>query len=295
MSRRTLTVFFSYVVWGFLPIYWKLVGNLSPLYVLSTRIVWVILIGAVILTLVKRWPAVKAVFTNRKQFWLTVLAGVLVCYNWGIYIYLIDAGQVLECSLGYYTMPLMMVLLGALVFKEKLSLGEKLAVLLAAIGITYMFISTGVFPLLALSMPLSFAIYGMIKKHVGLEGNVSLFVETLPLVPLALAFIVYAEASGAGAVGVYSGFEWLLLPGCGLVTFVPMLMFNYGVNGTRYALTGMLQYVSPTIHFFLSVFLYGEAFTTAHLVTFVCVWIGVILFTISSLRENRRPELPLAE
>ncbi len=273
MSRKTFVVFLSYVLWAILPLYWKLMGDLTPVYVLCTRTVFMVLVLTAAVTLMRRWRTVKAVFANRKQLLLTFLAGLLICYNAGIYIYLTSAGQMLQSSLGYYTMPLMMVLMGALVFKEKLSLLEKLAVFSAAAGVVYIFAATGVFPLLALSMPLSFALYGTLKKYVGLEANVSLFIEPLPLFPIALGLMIYFELTGAGATAVYtSPWQWLLLPGCGLAVFMPMVLFGYGITGTSFALNGMLQYVTPTIQFL-------------QLIMFAFVWAGVILYIAAQRRK----------
>lgn len=285
MNKYAWSVTACYVMWGVLTAWWKLLAGVNPVYVLCARMLFMLLIVAVCLSATHRWGAVKAVFTDRKRLLLTFASGLLITYNWGLYIYLITSGQVMQSSLGYYMMPLMMVLIGALFFGEKLKLLEKLAVVLAAAGICYLFVATGTFPLLALTLPLSFAIYGTIKKYVGIEANVSLFIETLPLAPLAIAFMVYSELTGTGAAGVLHGAGWLLLPGCGLVTFLPLMLFNYGVQGSSYALTGMLQYINPTIQFFFSVLVYGEPFSSAQLVMFAFVWVGVILYIAAQRKK----------
>ena len=203
------------------------------------------------------------------------ICGVLITVNWGVYIYAVTSGHVLDASLGYFIEPIVVGIMGMILFKEKLSKAEKITFLFAMAGLLYMLISTGTFPMLSIVIALSFAIYGAFKKSLSLEAGTSLFMETLCIVPIALLFTVFAESKGIGSIGVLSGWRFLLLPACGIVTSLPLLLFNIGVKKIPYYLSGIIMYVSPTLQFLTGILFFKEALDTNRLIAFVIIWIGI--------------------
>jgi chloramphenicol-sensitive protein RarD len=286
-KKAFFAIMFTYIFWGSMPIFWKMMNMVNPLYTLAMRVIFSMCVSALFVLVTGTWKDVKAVFKNKRVFLLTTLAGILVCINWGLYIYASYSSQVTQGSLGCYLMPLGMILCGRAFFGEKLNIWEYVSTAFAAVGVIYMMISMGQFPTIALGMAVTFVIYGSIKKVTKLESNVSLTVETLAMLPFALAYVAFAEAGNFGAVGAVSGWQWVLLPLCGILTFIPLWFFGYGVTRIKYSIVGMLQYISPTIQLLLGVFVYGEAFTTMHLITFICIWLAVTFFLIGQQRHHK--------
>ena len=212
----------------------------------------------------------------------------MVCINWGGYIYAVNSGHILEASLAYFMNPIITVLVGALVFKENLTLLQWLAILMAAAGVTIPFIGYGSFPAIALMIGSSFAVYGVLKKNVACDSQTSLFIETLVVAPVALIFIIYSEIAGRGSIGSLSGAEFLLLPLTGVITAVPLLLFAKGIKDTSYALAGIMMYANPTIQLLLGVALYHEKFTSTHTIMFGFIWAGLTLFLLSGFLQQRK-------
>lgn len=278
----------GFVIWGIMPIYWKTLSDVGAMYTLCARVVFSMVASLVAITATRKWNDVNAVLHNKRQFWLTALAGLLICINWGIFILATQIGHITEAAIGGYLVPLLMMLSGSIFFKEKLNKLEYGAVAFAAVGVLYMIIAVGVVPYMAIIMACAFTGYGCMKKLTGLESNLSMAVETLSMTPFALAYIIWAEMTGHGAAGVLSGWAWLLLPGGGLFTFIPLYMFGYGVTKLRYAVVGMIQYLCPTIQLLIGIFIYGEVFTTMHLITFIFIWLAVMCFIAGQQLKSRR-------
>ncbi|MPM62223.1 Protein RarD [bioreactor metagenome] len=283
-------------LWGFTPIFWKALTGVGAMYTLSTRMLFSLVISAIFFTVTRRWGEIGATMRNKKKFWLTALAGYLVCINWGMFILATQIGRITEASIGGYLVPILMMLSGRVFFKEKLNALEYIAGAFAFAGVLYMIISIGQIPYIALTMAVSFVGYGSIKKLTQLESNVSMAIESIAAAPATLGFVIWAELTGNGAVGVLTGWQWLLLPGAGVVTFVPLYMFGVGVTRLRYAVVGMLQYLCPTIQLLLGIFAYGEAFTAMHLVTFIFIWLAVMCFIAGQqVKHHKEKTKALAE
>ena len=280
-----LQVFGSYVLWGIFPVFWKLLSELHSVYVLSSRIVWSAVFCLILIVLTKKTDELKAVLTDRKMCRTMMCSGVAIAVNWGIYIYAVNSGHILDASLAYYMNPLIVIALGFFLFHEKLVLRQWLAIVIAALGILIAVVAYGEFPLFAIIIGTSFAIYGAIKKNVKCNGLISTFVEALFLTPFALAFILWAEMGQAGAIGTLEGLEFLLIPMSGVVTSIPLLLFSIGVAKVSMSLTGILMYINPTLQLLIGVLLYHETFDFAKTIMFVCVWIGVVLF-ISARKKS---------
>ena len=269
------------ILWGILPIFWKTLSGVNPIYVLAGRIVWSMLLAGGILLLNRQLSQIKAVFQHPRELGRLALAGVLVCINWGVYIWAVNSGRMLDASLAYYMNPILAIVLGNLLFRERLTGLQWLSVAVTLSGLVITVIRYGQFPWASVIIGGSFALYGAVKKGVRSSGLVSVFFETLILSPFAFAFMLWADRNGSGAICVLEGVRWLLLPMAGVVTTVPLLFFAVGIKRTSMTLTGLLMYINPTIQLLLSVFVYGEAFTATHAILFAFVWGGVVLYLLT--------------
>lgn len=277
----------SYILWGCLPVFWKLLEEVPSLYILCARVVWSLVFSIVYLTARREWKAVKEIVKEKKILLRCALSGVVVCINWGSYIWAVNNGHLIDSSFGYYMNPILVVLLGVVFFQERLSVREWTAVALTGAGVLYMIIRSGTVPVLAIVIGGSFAIYGMIKKGLTIDSEQSLFLETLFVSPVALIYMVFGEMNGVGAYGILHGATWLLLPLAGVITAVPLLIYAAGVQKIPFYLTGMLMYLNPTIQFLMGVFLYKEEMNPDKLFAFVFIWAGVLMMLIKGRQKNK--------
>jgi chloramphenicol-sensitive protein RarD len=273
--------------WGLTPIYYKLMPDVPPVEVLAHRIVWSVAFGAVFVTLLRAWPAVKSALGNPRTVRALALTAVLVSTNWLIYIYAIVTDQVMSTSLGYYINPLVNVLLGMLFLGERLGRGRTLAVALAAIGTASLAFEIGGLPWISLTLAFSFGFYGLIRKRLGLPSMAALFVETLLIAPLALAALGWYAWQGESSFGGDTA-TTVLLVFAGPVTLLPLLWFAEAARRLPLITVGFFQYLGPTLTFLLAVLVYGEAFTAAWAITFVLIWSALAVFTIDSLRTGQK-------
>ncbi|WP_078380014.1 EamA family transporter RarD [Sutcliffiella halmapala] len=272
----------SYMLWGFLPLFWKLVDDVSAGEILAHRIVWSLVFMLVILLCLRKIPAftleLKALLTNRKRLIGITLASIFISLNWGLYIWAVNADRIIEASLGYYINPLVSILLAVIVLKEKLSSLQTLSIILAGVGVLVLTLNFGSFPWVAIMLAVSFAFYGLIKKMVQLGALVGLAIETLLITPFALLFLTYVHGSGGGAFGGSVSLSTLLML-AGVVTAVPLLLFANGAKRIPLSMVGLLQYIAPTIKLILGVYLFNEPFTSIHLVAFSCIWVALVIYT----------------
>ena len=226
-KKGALYVLSCYILWGLLPVFWKQLSAVHSLYILASRILWSLVLTAVILLLRRnRFASVRAVFRDRKEWKLLTLAGFVVCVNWGMYIWAVNNGHILDSSLAYYMNPILAILIGTAVFREKLSRLQWTAVLVAFTGLVIAVIRYREIPWVALIIGGSFAVYGALKKKVRSDSVTSTFIETLTLAPAFLIVLICMEKRGIGAMGVLEGWQWLLLPISGVVTTVPCCSFQ---------------------------------------------------------------------
>nr|WP_326214745.1 EamA family transporter RarD [uncultured Oscillibacter sp.] len=287
-NRGPLCVLVCYIIWGVLPIFWHMLAVVDALYVLSARIVWSAVFLLALLAARRRLETVAEACRDRGQMVRMMLSGVFICINWGVYIWAVNGGHALDASLAYYMNPILAVVLGTAVFGERLSPLQWLSVAVTFAGIVVTVVGHGQFPWMALVIGGSFAVYGAVKKGVRAEAEVSVLVETMTLAPFALAYLLWAEARGTGAVGVLSGWQWLLLPLSGIATTVPLLFFARGIKTTPMSLSGILMYVNPTLQFLVSVAVFREKFTAAYGVLFGFVWSGLALYLAAGFLRRRR-------
>lgn len=291
MNKETFNVLGCYVLWGLLPVFWKLLAGVNSAYVLAQRIVFSCLFCFAVILIKKNGGELKNILRDKKQRRLYLACGLLISANWGVYILTVATGRILEASLAYYMNPLFSILIGALIFKERLSGVQWLSVALAFVGVMYSVVLYGSVPYLAIIIGLTFAMYGAIKKGIKAESEVSICMETLSVLPLALIFIVYAQLSGFTTFASLSVKEMLLLVLTGAITSVPLMLFASGIKRTSITVSGILMYINPTLQLLLGVFVYNEEFTKANAVTFAFVWLAVILFVGDGLRHKRHEKL----
>ncbi|OEH91636.1 EamA family transporter RarD [Bacillus solimangrovi] len=284
----------AYVLWGILPLYWKLLEHVPASEILAHRIVWSFLFVLSIIIFRKRYKAfiqlLRTLIKHPKKMAAILLAGVLVSGNWFIYIWAVNTNHLVEASLGYYINPLLSVLLGVVVLREKLSISQMISVLLAAIGVMILTIQYGQVPWIAISLALSFALYGLAKKLVQLDSMFGLAIETSIVTPIALIFLGSKQIQGTELFFSNSVTTVLLLIGCGIATAIPLLCFAEGVKRIPLSMNGFFQYIAPTISLLIGVFLFQEEFTKVHLASFMCIWFGLIIYTVSNLNIGKQKD-----
>lgn len=291
MQYGIIITFISYIIWGTLPLYWKLLSDVTPDQILAARIIWSFVFMMLVVTVTGKWKTFIKEFQillhDRKNFTKVVIASIVITLNWLVYIWAVNTDHVIQASLGYYINPLVSILLGIVILKETLTRRQGLAVMIAAIGVLYLAIDFGVFPWISLVLAISFGTYGLLKKTVQVSAMTGLTVETMVVTPLALIYLWFAPTS--------SGFTFteltqrdLLLMGTGIATAVPLLLFASGAKHIPLALIGFIQYIAPTLMLIFGVFLYHEPFTSGHAVAFILIWAALFLYMSSMLRTLRQ-------
>lgn len=275
----------AYVLWGFLPVYWKLLQGLNAGAILAHRILWALIFTLLILIPLKQLPLARDLLKVRKNRLLVAGAALMISLNWGVYIWAVNAGMVVETSFGYYINPLISVFLGVVVLGEKLSRLQVAALGLAALGVGIMGVFHGSFPWVALTLALSFGLYGLLKKMIPAPALVSLHLETLAALPLAVLLFLQA---GEGANPTITGpWGWILVLAAGPLTAVPLLLFGIAARRIPLSTIGFLQYLSPTIGLLLGVFAFGEPFSPSQLGAFGLIWMALALFTTDQWRKRK--------
>lgn len=278
----------AFLAWGFIAIYFRAVGDVAPEEVLAHRILWsaVFLVG--LLAWQGRLGDVARALADRRTRRALFASTALILTNWYLFIWAVEHGRLLEASFGYFVNPLVNVLLGALFLHERLTAWQLGAVGLALLGVLHQAFALGAFPVLGMILPVSFGLYGLVRKTVRVDAPAGLAAETLLVTPLALAYLGWAGLTGNLALVSEGAGTAALLLAAGPITALPLLWFVHAARRLRYATVGFLQYLSPTLQFLTAVILFDEPFTTAHLVTFALIWLGLALYSADTLRETRR-------
>jgi chloramphenicol-sensitive protein RarD len=277
----------AFVTWGLVPIYWKLLRSIPASEILAHRFIWTCVFMVLLLSWQKRWPEVSANLRARRTAFYCVASGVMIAINWFVFIWAVNAGHLLETSLGYFMTPLINVLFGALFLRERLSRGQLFSVIIAAGAVCYLTFGFGKLPWVALTLCFSFGLYGLFRKISGAAPIPGLFLETTVIVPLALVWLVWFSAESRLHFGTTVPGLSLLLMSTGIVTGVPLLWFAHAARHLRLTTIGFLQYLAPSCTFLLGVFLYHEPFRHAQLLTFSLIWIALIIFTADALARWR--------
>jgi chloramphenicol-sensitive protein RarD len=291
MKRGVLAGIGAYTLWGLFPIYWRLLEQVPAIEILAHRIIWSF--GFVVLILVLRgdWHWTKDVLHNRRTLLIYTLAAILLSINWFTYIWAVNAGYVVEASLGYFINPLVNFMLGVIFFGEKLRRGQVVAVLLAVLGVVYLTVSYGSLPWIALVLAFTFGMYGLIKKTASLESLHGFSLETTVLFLPALGFLLYRDANGTGAFMHQETSTTLLLILAGPVTSVPLLLFGFAARTIPLSMLGFVQYITPSLQFMLGVFVYHEPFPLSRLVGFSMIWLALFVYSVEGVRFNRKQKV----
>jgi chloramphenicol-sensitive protein RarD len=278
----------SYLIWGILPIYWKLLDHVNAEDILANRIFWSFAFMIVVLFFSKKignlYSVLKSFKQNRKEMYALIIASFLISTNWFIYIWAVNHHQMIEASLGYYINPLVSVLLGVIFLKEKLSPAQYASFIIAGIGVLILGLSYGKFPWISVVLALSFGVYGLAKKMIKVDSAVGLTLETMVVTPFALAYMVFLFFNGEHALFSGSVSTDLLLVGAGAATALPLLYFAKGAQKIPLSMLGLLQYIAPTITLLLGVLVYGEHFTKHHLQAFVFIWSALTIYSLSKTK-----------
>ncbi len=277
----------AYAFWGLIPIYFKAIQAVPADQILAHRFVWSFLFLILIVILRRELPALRASLSLR-TFLIYLGAGLLLAINWGLFVWAVNNGHVLEASLGYFINPLVNVVLGMVFLRERLRPAQWIPVTLASAGVLYLTFSFGRLPWIALGLAFSFGFYGLVKKLAPLSPLSGLTLETGSLLGVALAYLIAVEFHGAGSFGHTTPQISFLVSLSGIVTAVPLLLFAIGARQVPLTTLGLLQYTSPTLQFLTGVFLYHETFARERLIGFSVIWLALILFSIESLITSRR-------
>ena len=272
----------AFLLWGILPLYWKGLAVLPSGLILCHRIVWSCVLMLGIISLGGRWQEVRKIVADARSFGLLCLSGGLLALNWLTYIWGVNAGFVLEASMGYYINPLVNVLFGFLFFRDRLRVLQILAICLAATGVGYVIVSYGRIPWIALTLAFTFGFYGLIRKKVKAEPMPGLLLEMMILGLPALGVLLLQGGSGMSP-GQGRVWIWILLLGSGVITTLPLLLFTFCARSLRLVEVGILQYLAPTCMFLLGVFVFQEPFSGHRLIAFVFIWSGVIFYVLEAV------------
>ena len=278
----------AYLAWGVMPLYFKALAHVSALEIVAHRVIWSMVFMAALVALWRRWPAIRAALGTGRVLITLLITPLLIGTNWLIFFYAVVSGHVLEASLGYYLNPLVNVLLGVVLLKEKLSRAQVFATLLAAAGVAVLAAGAGSGLWISLTLAATFAVYGFLRKIVAVDSLEGLSIETALLSPLALAWLVWLQADGSAAFASVTLTTDLLLVLGGAVTAIPLLMFTAAARRLPYSTLGFLQYVAPSLQFLLAVLAFGEPLTTAHLICFAAIWTALAIFSFEGLRSAHR-------
>ncbi|AIL71979.1 TPA: EamA family transporter RarD [Vibrio vulnificus] len=277
----------AYTMWGIAPIYFKSLAVVSPLEILSHRVVWSFFLLAALLHFGRHWRTVRDVLTSKSKMLYLVTTAILVGANWLIFIWAVNANHMLDASLGYYINPLINVLLGMLFLGERLRKLQWFAVTLAACGVLVQLIVFGSVPIVAIALAFSFGFYGLLRKKVSVDAQTGLFIETLVMLPAAAIYLLFIADTPTSNMLVNPSQLNLLLIAAGVVTTLPLLCFTGAATRLKLSTLGFFQYIGPSLMFLLAVLIYGEAFTSDKALTFAFIWGALVVFSFDGLRYRR--------
>jgi len=292
MSKGILLILLGYIGWGLFPLYWSLLKHVPAMEVLSHRMLWSVPVLLVFVALITSWRTTfLETLKNRKELGWLLLTAILITVNWGVYVLAVNEGRVVEASMGYFLSPLLHILGGFIIFKERFGPLRQLAIAFATIGVLYYIFSVDTFPWLGLIVGFSFAAYGVLRKFIKTTAVPGLLVETLLLVPLSLSFVIYLASSNQAiflnlnlSTDIYLGFA-------GMVTVVPLVLFTAGARLLPMTTTGILFYITPTMQFLIGALVFNEEVNTDQLIGFSGIWIGLVLYAYSLLKRHHKQQV----
>jgi chloramphenicol-sensitive protein RarD len=281
----------AFISWGILPIYWHYMEQVPALQILAHRFVWSFVFVAIIITIRKQWHLIKEVLLNKKTLLFVLAGSIFMSFNWFIYIWSVTNNHVIEASLGYYINPLISIAFGMLFLKERLNRWQTVALSLAFTSVIILSINYGQIPWVSISLALTFALYGLFKKLIEADVIISLALETIFITPFALAYLLFVESNGTGSLAHVSNVIIVLLIISGLLTAIPLLWFGIGQKRVSMFTMGFLQYIAPTINLVLGIFFFHESFTSIEFISFSFIWLALIVFTFSHIKDIKIPTI----
>lgn len=289
MNKGIILVLLGYIGWGLFPLYWGLVTHVPALEVLAHRMLWSLPVLLIFVSLVSSWRTdFFQALKNKKELLFLLITAILITINWGVYVYAVNVERVIEASMGYFLSPLLHVLGGLIIFKEKLGPLRKLAVAFAAAGVFYYIFTVGVFPILGLILGFSFASYGILRKFIQTSAVPGLFIETIILAPISLGFLLYLAANDQAVFLNLNTSTDVYLALAGLVTVVPLLLFTSGARLLPMTTTGILFYITPTMQFLVGAFVFNEELNVNQLIGFSGIWLGLVLYAFSLIKRQNK-------
>jgi len=280
----------AFVTWGLAPLYFRALGSVPPFEIVAHRVLWSALLLALMLATLRftgGFERVGAVLRQPRLLALLALTSLLTSSNWLVFIWAIDAGRLLEASLGYFINPLVSVALGAIFLGERLRPLQATAVAIACAGVAWRVWQLGSLPWIPLFLAGTFGLYGLLRKRAPVDAVGGLFIETLVVAPLALAWLLWLHAQGSLAFGSGNPAEWLL-PLTGVITAIPLMLFAVGARRLPLATVGFLQYIAPSLNFLVAVLLFREPFDTTQLVGFALIWLALAVYSADMVRAGRQ-------
>ncbi|RCS23194.1 EamA family transporter RarD [Phyllobacterium salinisoli] len=278
----------AFLMWGFLPLYMKLVTHIPASEVVAHRIIWSVPVAAILLFLMGRTADITAALRSPRTLMMACITAGLITFNWGIYVWAISVDRALETALGYYINPLINVVLGALFLKERLNRAQMVAVGLALAAVVLLTVKAGGLPWVSLALALSFGFYGFLRKTLPIGPSQGFMLEVLILSVPALGYIIWLIGSGQDHFAAGNGWNVFILLMAGPVTAVPLICYAFGAKLLRYTTIGIMQYIGPTIIFLIAVFWFREPFSTVQFIAFGLIWAGLAIYTWSSINESRK-------
>lgn len=276
----------AYGLWGFLPLFFRATDHIPPMETVAHRIIWSVPIALVVMLVMGRINEVMPLLRNWKILRMMVLTAFIISINWGIYIWSISVDRTSEAALGYYINPLITVLLGFALLGEKLNNGQKVAILLATLAVLIRAVMGGIFPWIALSLAVSFAIYGYLRKTVPVGPTQGFLLEVIVLAPFALAYVIWLMMQGEGHLNLDGGnLFWLM--SCGFVTAVPLLLYAFAAKALTLTSLGLMQYIAPTLIFCVAVFIFDEPLDVWQASAFAMIWTALAIYTWSTFRRPK--------
>lgn len=278
----------GFLLWGIVPLYWKQMQHVPATELIMHRIVWSLVLLLGVLAVKREFGTLRAGFASWRSFGRNLLASLLLSVNWLVYVWGVNNGHIIECSLGYFLTPLGNVALGYLFLHERLRWLQWTAIAFAALGVTLLLLGVGRMPLIALTLAGTWSCYGMLKKRSSLGSVAGLTVETIILLPFALGALAWWHGRGEGVIGHADLRTHALVLSVGLVTAIPLLLFAYGAQRIRLVTVGLLQYIAPTVQFLIGYLIYREPFDAARLTAYALIWSGLALYTADSFWAQRK-------
>lgn len=285
-KKGTIYAILAFTFWGLVPIYFKTVSHVDPTEILVHRILWSVFFLSILLLISKSFNNFILIIKNKNKLKILFASALLISINWLTFIWAISNNKIVEASLGYYINPLISVLLGYIFYNERMSKQQIIALFLACFAIVYQVITLGSLPIISLILAFSFGFYGFARKKVQVESISGLLIETLLVSPFALIYFFYLVSTNQNAFNLFFDLTSLLLIAAGLITLIPLIWFNSAATKISMMKLGFLQYIGPSITFILAVFIYGEPLNFDKLITFIIIWVALVIFSVNFKKRS---------